>query len=274
MIKGMRFGIDKCGVLAMHRGKESECEGIINGSGELTGEIDDEGYKYLGIMERSNIFHQQMKDGENEYFKIVRSALKSKLNAGNVFQAINSWAVPTVQYGAGIIQWTKELLQQMDRFTRKLITIYGGLHPRSCVDRLYIPRSDRGSGLVNVENHVKEEKCNLAKYAAQSKEALVKTATAELNLEKCIVNVRKKEKKENRLKEWKQKALHGQFVREAECHNESKKWKRLRNRELKKETERLFCAAQEQAIRTNSVKYSIVKISEISTCPNLAKNQY
>ena len=26
---GMRFGIDKCGVLAMRRGKKSECEGII-----------------------------------------------------------------------------------------------------------------------------------------------------------------------------------------------------------------------------------------------------
>ena len=42
---GMRFGIDTCGVLAMRRGKESECEG----------EIDDDGYKYLGIMERSDI---------------------------------------------------------------------------------------------------------------------------------------------------------------------------------------------------------------------------
>ena len=48
---GMRFGIDKCGVLAMCRGKESECEGITIGSGEVIGEIDDDGCKYLGIME-------------------------------------------------------------------------------------------------------------------------------------------------------------------------------------------------------------------------------
>ena len=32
-----------------------------------------------------------------ECFKRVRSAPKSKLNAGNVFQAINIWAVPTVR---------------------------------------------------------------------------------------------------------------------------------------------------------------------------------
>ena len=40
---------------------------------------------------------------KTEYFIRVRPALKSKLNAGNVFQA-NVWAVPAVQHGAGIIQ--------------------------------------------------------------------------------------------------------------------------------------------------------------------------
>ena len=99
----------------------------------------------------------------------------------------------------------------MDRKTRKLITIYRGIHPRSYVGRLYIPRSDGGRGLVSVEDCVNEEKCNLAKYATQSKEALVKTAVAELNLEKYIVSMSKKEKKENRLKGWKQKVVHGQF---------------------------------------------------------------
>ena len=52
----MRFGIDKCGVLGMHKDKESECEEITIGSGEVISEIDDDGYKYLGIMERSVIF--------------------------------------------------------------------------------------------------------------------------------------------------------------------------------------------------------------------------
>ena len=129
---GMRFGIDKYVVLTMQRRKESECEGIITGSGEVIGEIDNNGYKYLGIMERSDICKEQMKRSvKTEYFKRVRLALKSRLNAANVFQAINIWAVPTVRYGAGIIQFAKEELQQLDRKTRKLITLYGGLHPRS-----------------------------------------------------------------------------------------------------------------------------------------------
>ena len=101
----MRFEIDKCGVLVMRRGKESECKGITIGSGEVMDKIDDDCYKSLGIMERSDIFEEQMKRRvETEYFKRVRSALKSKLNAGNVFKAIYIWTVPTVQYAAEIIK--------------------------------------------------------------------------------------------------------------------------------------------------------------------------
>ena len=65
----------------------------------------------------------------------------------------------------------------------------------------------------------------------------------------------------------------------------------MRKRELKRETESLLCVGQEQAIRTNLVKYSIDKTSEtpccrlcnenvesvihiISACSNLVKNQY
>ena len=64
----------------------------------------------------------------------------------------------------------------------------------------------------------------------------------------------------------------------------------VEEREPKRETGNLLCAAQEQAIRTNTVKCSIDKTSEtpccrlcnenvesvthISTFPNQAKNQY
>ena len=91
----------------------------------------------------------------------------------------------------------KKELQQMDRKTRKFITVYGGLRPRSCIGKLYIPLSGGGRGLVSVEDYVKEDKCYLQKYATQSKETIVKTESAELNLEKYLANVSKKENKEN-----------------------------------------------------------------------------
>ena len=53
--------IDKCGVSAMRRDKESECKGITIESGVVIGEIDYDGYKYLNIMGRSDICQEQIK---------------------------------------------------------------------------------------------------------------------------------------------------------------------------------------------------------------------
>ena len=189
----MRFRIDKCWVQTMRRGKKSKCEGITIGNREVIDETESDGHKYVDNMERSDVFQEQMKRSvKAEYFKRVRSA--HKINVENVFQATNIWAAPTVRYVPVIVKWTKEELQQMDRKSSKLINVYGELHPRSCADRLYILRSDGGSGLVDVEVGAEKEKCSLEKYATQSKEALLKTELSELSLIKYIVNVSKKKK--------------------------------------------------------------------------------
>ena len=92
---GMKFGIDKCGVLAMKRGKEVECNGIELENGEETGHIKKEWFKYLDIFEKGDICQEQMKKFiRKEYFKRLRAILKSKLNTKYVFQAINTWVVP------------------------------------------------------------------------------------------------------------------------------------------------------------------------------------
>ena len=66
--------------------------------------------------------------------------MKSKLNSGNLVQGVDIWAVSLLRYSAGFISWRKCELQAINRKTRKLFTIYEGLHPKSDVDRLYIPR--------------------------------------------------------------------------------------------------------------------------------------
>ena len=42
----------------------------------------------------------------------------------------------------------------MDKKTRKLFTIYGALHPKSDVDRLYITRKEGGRGVISIEDCV------------------------------------------------------------------------------------------------------------------------
>ena len=173
----MSFGIDKCGVLALKRGKECRCEGIDLGEGVV---INQKGYKYLGIIERGHISQQEMKERtEKEYVNRVRAILKSKLNGGNVIKAINTCAVATVRYGAGVINWTIEDLERMDRRTRKLLTIHGGLHPRSNVGRLYIPRNLGGRGLTSVRDCVEEELLSIGKYVIDSSEKLLKVGQVE-----------------------------------------------------------------------------------------------
>ena len=75
-----------------------------------------------------------------EYFRRIRKILKSSLNAGNTIQAINSRAVSIIRYGAGIVDWRKAELQQMDRKTRKLLTIYRSMHLQGDVYRTYLKR--------------------------------------------------------------------------------------------------------------------------------------
>ena len=73
---------------------------------------------------------------------MLKKVLKSKLNGGNLVQGVNTWAVSFLRYSAAFISWRKCELQDIDRKTRKLFTIYGGLHPKSDVDRLYTPRNN------------------------------------------------------------------------------------------------------------------------------------
>ena len=55
-----------------------------------------------------------------EYKRRLILILKSKLNAKNKIQAINTWAVVQLRCEAGIINWKVVRLKKMDRATEKL----------------------------------------------------------------------------------------------------------------------------------------------------------
>ena len=52
---GMQFGIKKCGVLVMERGKVIRTDGIRLSNGQDMKDIDETGYTYLGILETDKI---------------------------------------------------------------------------------------------------------------------------------------------------------------------------------------------------------------------------
>ena len=63
--------------------------------------------------------------------------MKSRPSRRNKIIAINTWVVSLMLYGAGIVKWTKNELDEIDRKSRKVLTLNKELHPRNDVDRLY-----------------------------------------------------------------------------------------------------------------------------------------
>ena len=156
---GMSFGLDKCAVLELKRGRIVKSEGIDLPDGEKMKEIDKEGYKYLGVLQLDQTLNNKMKTKiRNEYIRRVKKICKSKLNSGNLILGINSWAVGVIRYSGGIVDWTKEELVCLDRKTRKILNMFRALHCRSSIARLYLKRKEGGRGLISVQECVEMEK--------------------------------------------------------------------------------------------------------------------
>jgi hypothetical protein len=150
----MSFGIDKCATLIMKRGKQVSAENIPLVTDEQIQTIDqDNSFKYLGVFENKKFLEAQMKSKiTSEYKRRVKQILQSHLTAKNQIEAINLYAIPVLTYSFGTIFWTRAELQSIDRKTRKLFTINHSLHPKSCIERIYLSRKDGGRGLLQIES--------------------------------------------------------------------------------------------------------------------------
>ena len=87
---GMEFGIKKCGILTMKRGKIVKSEGIKLPDGEVMKQVGQEGFIYSSIIELDKVKETEMKEKiTNEYKRRLRLILKSKLNERSKVMAIN-----------------------------------------------------------------------------------------------------------------------------------------------------------------------------------------
>jgi hypothetical protein len=268
----MEFGFDKCAMIVVRRGKTVHSKGIeIEGS--LIPDISDESqsYKYLGIpQQHTNIEEKAKHKATAEYKRRLKQILKSKLNAKNKIEAINSYAIPVINYTAGVVKWTVAETSELNRTTRKILNMYHALHPRADVDRLYLPRKFGGRGLKNISDTIEAEDRGLSHYIWQNttdpllaiakKEDIYKqrSESPEIWKEKVI---------EERRKVWKEKPLHGQYPKEMEQRTSTEHcfgW--MKQVQLKIETEALLTAAQDQALSTKAHKALIMKTTKDALC--------
>jgi hypothetical protein len=266
---GMQFGLDKCATLMMRRGKLSGGTTVIlPDGGEIQRIEENKEYKYLGVLEADDIKHNDMKEKiQQEYTKRIKKVLKSKLNSGNLFKAINTWGVSLYRYGAGIIEWTKDELRQADRRTRKLITKYNGMHPRSDTDRLYVHREKGGRGLMSIEDTVRYEANSLKRYTERSDVQLIRNGGKHIKSDSNVSKEEYREKqKTDKYEGWTTKPMNGQHVRDTREQAAEETWTWMKRGSLKRETESLIVAAQDQALRTNYRKTKIEKTSNDPKC--------
>jgi len=251
---GMQFGFQKCASMVMQRGKLCSSSGIALSDGLIATLTPLEYYKYLGVYEADSINCPKNKETvQAEYLRRLRKILSSQLHGRHKIMAINEFAIPILRYSATIIDWTKSELQVLDRKTRKIFTMNGGLHPRADVDRIYVHRSLGGRGLLSVEDTVMFERFALYHYLKDHKDVLMKKVlssgivktpddtTIAPDTFKDHLNVM-------HFQAWRNKPMHGQYVCNLHDNNSAHSFRWLICSDLKIETESLIFAAQDQAL--------------------------
>ena len=200
---GMDFGIEKCAMLVMEKGKIVKSVGIQLPDIKIIKSLQGgESYKYLGVLEADKLLKEKMKlNVSKEYIRRLRKVLKSKLNGGDLVRGVNTWAVSLLRYCAAFFSWRKSELQAIDRKTRKLFTINGALHPKSDVDKLYIPRKEEGRRLISTEDCVELAIRGLEMYFHGSEERLIQAARGDKIYGLEAANALKRSKKEKILED-------------------------------------------------------------------------
>ena len=169
---GMEFGIEKCAMLVMKNGKWHMTDGMeLQNHDRIRTLEENETYKYLSILEADTIKQVQMKDMiRKEYLRRTRKLLKTKRSGRNIIKEINTWAVPLVKYSGPFLKMTRKELKQMDRTTRKLMTMRKALHPSDDVNRLYVSRKQGRRGFASIEDTVDASIQRLEDYIENTNE--------------------------------------------------------------------------------------------------------
>ena len=127
-------------------------------------------YKYLGVLESSNIKHNDMRALTMQKFKKkLKQVLKTELNSKNVMIAINEYVTPVLTYTFGIINWTEQDIKDIDIHVRKSLNMNRMFEIKSDIDRLYTTRKMGGRGLISAWDCFKCTNIRLAHFLRGTK---------------------------------------------------------------------------------------------------------
>ena len=78
---GMQFGLEKCALMTMKRGKRVHSNGIALPDGaQMKALGEEESYQYLGVLKSDHVLHEESKVRMRaEHIRQVKKCLKTKL---------------------------------------------------------------------------------------------------------------------------------------------------------------------------------------------------
>ena len=139
--------------LEMNREKSAtNCEACENEAELLDG---TKSYKYLGIIENSASEvnnKQSIEKIKAEIIKRTERLCKTKLNAKNLFKAINEHAISVINYHIGVLKLEANDFFELDNAIRQVLIMNKVHQQPSCKERLYLPREMLGRGLQSIEH--------------------------------------------------------------------------------------------------------------------------
>ena len=128
---------------------------------------------YLGILEYNKIKKSKIKKNiRREYLRRTELIMKSKLNGRNNIIAIKAQAVYLIRFGAVLVKWTKSEFDEIEKRTRKVMTLNKKLHHRNDVDRLHVSRMGGGREMIGCKMCVEAEENSLGWYVKHHIELL------------------------------------------------------------------------------------------------------
>ena len=139
------------------------------------------------------------------------------------------------------------------------MAMHKALHHRDDVNRLYVSRKEEGRDLASIEDSVDASIQRLEDYIEKRGERLITATRNNINYTRTNTSTTRKQK-------WEEKQLYGRFKRQISNISHEITWTWQRKGNLKRETDSLLIAAQNNAIRTNHIKARIGKTQQNNKC--------
>ncbi|KAL0839729.1 hypothetical protein ABMA28_016372 [Loxostege sticticalis] len=251
----MNFGVDKCKILSVNKGKIELHRYTLQNNEIIDALEENNTYKYLGFHQAKQINQKQTKtDLITKFHRRLDLIFRSELNSKNTVKAVNTFAIPVLTYSFGIVHWSQTDLKKLQRSVHTKLTKNRKHHPKSCVQRLTLPRQEGGRGFIDIQNLHNKQISTLRKFFhTKSQISLLHKFT--------IIE------KEHKINTWKEKSLHGRHKADLDQDHidkdASNKW--LQRGELFPETEAFMLAIQDQVIATRNYRKYIIREPNLPT---------